>query len=152
MRKNKKTNIQKAKSALIVSLGAIIGLSFIGLLAQTTQSMMIIAPFGATAVLLFALPHSPSSTPLSVVSSYAIASAVGLVFLFYGAGDWLYIGIGFGITLFLLQIFEVVHPPAGAHYIVVTQGTLTLHALAPLIVGLSILVIIAIFFKRALSD
>lgn len=148
MRKNRKRTLHRLPPALIASVGAIVGLSFIGLVAQETRSMMIIAPFGATAILLFSLPHSNASKPLSVFSSYLLASVVGLVVLYYSNNDWLYIGVGLGIVLFIMQLLDIVHPPAGAHYIIVTQGSLTFSMIESLFVGLLTLTIFGLLLKK----
>ena len=148
MRKNKKSTLHRLPPALIASVGAIVGLSFIGLVAQETRSMMIIAPFGATAILLFSLPRSNASKPLSVFSSYLLASVVGLAVLYYSSNDWLYIGVGLGIVLFTMQLLDIVHPPAGAHYIIVTQGSLAFSMIEPLFVGLLTLTIFGLLLKK----
>lgn len=149
MHKDKHKFLVKLIPALIASIGAIVGLSFIGLVAEETQSMMIIAPFGATAILIFSLPDSPSSKPLSVFGGYLLASIVGAIALLYSSGDWLFLGIGFGVVLFVMQVFDIIHPPAGAHYIVVTQGTLTIQSIEPLFVGLIALVVMGLIAKQA---
>lgn len=48
-------NFFHVSESLIAGIGAFIGLSLIGLIAQKADTMMIIAPFGATAVLLVAI-------------------------------------------------------------------------------------------------
>lgn len=148
MQKNKSRLLQRVAPAIIAAIGSILGLTLIGLVAQETQSMMIIAPFGATAIILFSLPHSPAAKPLSVLGGYLIASWVGAFFLYYGLSDWLYLGIGFGVVLFVMQIFDVIHPPAGAHYIVVTQATLNINSIEPLFVGLLSLLAAAFITKK----
>ena len=149
MHKTKKSLFFRIVPPLIAAVGSIVGLSFIGLVAQETQSMMIIAPFGATAIILFSLPNSPSSKPLSVFWGYILASCIGAIVLVYGVEDWLFLGLGFGVVLFVMQIFDTIHPPAGAHYIVVTQGTLTLQSIEPLFVGLISLVVMGLVAKKA---
>lgn len=44
--------------------------------------------------------------------------------------------------------FDFVHPPAGAHCIVVTQGVLSLQNTEPLFIGLITLVIIGMLVKE----
>ncbi len=146
MRNNK--YYQHIIESVLAGVGAIISLSFIGLIAQEAGTMMIIAPFGATAVLLFSLPSSPLSRPLNIVSGYLIASIMGAIILTYSDGTWLYIGIGLGISIMLMQLLKVLHPPAGATYLVVTQGELTIHSIAPIFIGLLILIIMGVGIKK----
>ena len=136
------------QQSVFAGLGAMIALSFIGLIAEEAGTMMIIAPFGATAVLLFSLPSSPVSKPLNVFSGYLIASVIGAIILIYSDGSWLYIGIGLGISIMLMQLFKVLHPPAGATYLIVTQGALTIHSIAPVFIGLLLLTIMGMGINK----
>lgn len=129
--------------SIIVGVGAFIGLSLIGLIAQKADTMMIIAPFGATAVLLFSAPHSPFSKPLNIFSSYLISTLLGILILVYTDGGWLVIGMGLGIAMMLMHWSKTVHPPAGANFLIVTQGHLSFYLLEPLFIGLITLMIIA---------
>lgn len=146
MLKNK--NFFHLQQSVLSGLGAIIALSFIGLIAEEAGTMMIIAPFGATAVLLFSLPSSPVSKPLNVFSGYLIASVIGAIILTYSDGSWLYIAIGLGLAITLMQLLNVLHPPAGATYLIVTQGELTLSSIEPVFIGLSTLVIMGMGINK----
>lgn len=128
--------------SVIAGVGALIGLSFIGVIAQSANTMMLIAPFGATAVLLFSAPNSPFSNPMNIFGGYFISTVIGAVVLTYTSAQWLPIAIGLGLVIMLMHGFKVIHPPAGANFLIVTQGHLTLAILEPLIIGLITLVIV----------
>lgn len=134
--------------SIIVGVGAFIGLSLIGLVAQKADMMMIIAPFGATAVLLFSAPHSPFSKPFNIFSGYLISTVLGILVLVYTNGGWFSIGMGLGITMMLMHWSKTVHPPAGANFLIVTQGHLTFYLLEPLFIGLVTLMIIAFSVEK----
>lgn len=143
-----KKRLLHVAESIIAGIGALIGLSFIGLIAQSANTMMLIAPFGATAVLLFSAPNSPFSNPMNIFGGYFISSLIGAVVLTYTSGQWLPIAIGLGLVIMLMHGFRVIHPPAGANFLIVTQGHLTLAILEPLIIGLITLVIIAMSIER----
>lgn len=134
--------------SLIAGIGAFIGLSFIGLIAQSAQTMMLIAPFGASAVLLFSAPNAPFSQPWNIFNGYIISTILGSLVLVYTDGGWLSIGIGLGLTIMLMQWLRVIHPPAGANFLIVTQGHLTFYLLAPLFIGLITLVVVAMSVEQ----
>lgn len=50
---------------------------------------------------------------------------------------------GFGLTIMLMQWTKTIHPPAGANFLIVTQGHFALYLLEPPFVGLICLIIIA---------
>ncbi|MDP3267064.1 MAG: HPP family protein [Sulfuricurvum sp.] len=134
--------------SIIAGVGALIGLSFIGVIAQSANTMMLIAPFGATAVLLFSAPNSPFSHPWNVFGGYFISTVIGSIVLTYTSVGWLPIGIGLGLVIMLMHGFKVIHPPAGANFLIVTQGHLSLYLMEPLIIGLITLVIVAMSVQR----
>lgn len=144
MHKTKRKDYTHLTEGVLTGLGAFLGLSFIGLVAQSVHQMLIIAPFGATAVLLFSAPESQFSRPWNVFMSYMISAIIGFLILRYSNGQWLAIGGGFGIVIILMHIFKAIHPPAGANFLIVTQGHITFYLLWPLFIGLITLVIIGI--------
>lgn len=148
MYKDKKRNYFHYTESALAGIGAFIGLAFIGMIAEKADTMMIIAPFGATAVLLFSAPNSPFSRPLNVFGGYLISTIIGLLILKYSNGGWLMIGIGFGITIAMMQLLKVIHPPAGANFLIVTQGHLAMYLIEPLFVGLVILVVVGIVMEK----
>lgn len=139
---------QHILESILAGLGAIICLSFIGFIAEQANTMMIIAPLGATAVLLFSLPSSPVSKPLNILAGYLIASIIGAIILTYSDGSWLFIAIGLGMTIMLMQLLKVLHPPAGATYLIVTQGALTVHSIEPVFIGLILLMIMGMGLNK----
>jgi CBS-domain-containing membrane protein len=144
----KKRSFFHFTESMIAGVGAFIGLSLIGLIAQKADTMMIIAPFGATAVLLFSAPGSPFSKPWNIFGSYFIATIMGTLVLVYTDGGWFSIGTGLGLTIMLMHLAKVIHPPAGANFLIVTQGHLSIYLLEPLLIGLPTLIIIAIGIEK----
>jgi hypothetical protein len=70
--------------ALRAGLGALVGLGVAGLFllspqADQTLGLYLIAPFGATSVLVFAVPNSPLAQPWSAVVGNAAAALVGVL-------------------------------------------------------------------------
>lgn len=82
-------------------------------------AIWIMAPFGATAVLVFGLPQSPLAQPKNVILGHLLTAIVGLVFVkFIGVEPWsLAVATGIGISLMLIT--KTTHPPAGANPILV---------------------------------
>ncbi len=144
MHKINKINFRPYLDGIFAGIGAFVGLSLIGFIAQSVNQMLIIAPFGATAVLLFSAPESQFSKPWNVLMSYMISTIIGFLILHYSNGSWLAIGGGFGIVILLMHSVKAIHPPAGANFLIVTQGHLSFYLLWPLLIGLITLIIIGI--------
>lgn len=84
---------------------------------------MLIAPFGASAALLFVVPESPLSQPVNVLGGYLLATAVALGLNAVLPGTTAAMIVAVGIAIAAMSMTRLVHPPAGAIPLVV----MTLH-------------------------
>lgn len=121
-------------------LGSAVALGIVGFVAYAANQPLLIAPMGATAVLLFSLPHSPVASAPNVFSAYAIAVLCSLLVAMYPV--WWLAAIVVGLVITLTSAFKVIHPPAGAIPIVAVSAHYGTLALATAI-GSTILVLVA---------
>lgn len=85
------------------------------LLSQWSQHVWVMAPFGASCVLLYAVPQSPLAQPRNIILGHVLSASVGLLMLkLFGAELWS-IALAVGIAIALMQGLRCVHPPAGAN-------------------------------------
>jgi CBS-domain-containing membrane protein len=109
---------------LLVSLFAGIGAAIaIGLLAvaETLHSgaILLMAPFGASAVIIFGLPKSPLAQPKNVIFGHLITALVGVLFVEFVGVSALAIAIAAGMGVTLMLATKTTHPPAGANPILI---------------------------------
>ena len=93
------------------------------LLARLTLSLhaaLLIAPFGASCVLVFALPQSPLAQPRNVIGGHMISTLVGLCAYHLIGASPLSFGLAVGLAIAAMLLTAPLHPPAGADPIVVT--------------------------------
>lgn len=95
-------------------LGAFAGTSVVGGLAALTGSPMLLAPLGATAVLVFAQAASPLAQPANVLGGYLIAILITVLAGLVLPPVWWAGTIGVGLVIALMPLLRVTHPPAGA--------------------------------------
>lgn len=107
--------IQKVKGFM----GGTAGILVLSLLADYSGIPWLMAPFGATCVLLFAVPTSPLAQPRNIVLGHFISAAVGLVALFMFGDSYIVMAIAVGTAIMLMQHCRAIHPPAGANPIVI---------------------------------
>ena len=130
---------------LKAALGAAVAIAAASGLAVWTGLPFLIAPFGASAVLLFAMPGIPYSQPINVVGSYAVTALLMLGILYVCPWPWLAASIGVGCSIAAMQGLRVTHPPAGALAVLASSGTLSPLLLGVVaVVGSVILVAIAV--------
>src|SRR5258708_13990918 len=102
-----------AMQAVLGFLGGTLAIGVLGTIGKLTGLPLLIAPFGASSVLLFAAPDSAFAQPRNLVLGHLIASAVGLaVFWIAGAGIWQG-APALGAALAALQLARPWHPPPG---------------------------------------
>lgn len=137
-----------SKSGFVVRglIGGAIAVTMLGLTGAALQQTVLIAPFGASCVLLFAAPESPFAQPRNLVCGHLITATVGLLTLWLlGHSIWA-MGLAVGLVIALMDLTRTVHPPAGANPIVIMlSGKATLSfLLMPILLGVALLLLIAL--------
>ncbi len=64
---------------LIAGIGGLVAIAAIGALTNLVGHPLLMAPFGASCVLIFSVAASPLSQPANVVGGHFVATLVGLV-------------------------------------------------------------------------
>lgn len=143
--------VRPTSAQIIIGLiGGIAGIGAIAYLTQLAGVPLLMAPFGATCVLLFAAPGAPLAQPRNVIGGHLVATLVGLAVMnVAGAGPW-QMAVGVGLAIALMQVSRAVHPPAGANPIVVLTAGIQdwSFVLTPVLAGSIILVLIAVLINN----
>ena len=96
-----------------------VGLGIAGLFTLSSTigletGLFLIAPFGATSVLLFAVPNSPLAQPWSAVVGNTVAALVSLAVCMVVHDPVLRTATSVGLAVCVTVLCRAVHPPAGA--------------------------------------
>lgn len=95
-------------------IGAFLGIATLAYLSVYTQYPLLAAPFGATAVLVFAVPESPLAQPRNVVIGNCLGATISILLVhFFGIQPWVE-ALAVATTIKLMQLTKTIHPPAGA--------------------------------------
>ncbi|MFW8593486.1 HPP family protein [Cribrihabitans neustonicus] len=135
--------------ALAAGFGGILAIASLSLLPQQAELMLLMAPFGASCVLLFLVPASPLSQPANVIGGHAVAALIGLAAnaLLPDSGWAMALAVGLAITA--MALLRLTHPPAGADPLVVFASDPGLgFLLFPVISGAAVLVAMAALYHR----
>jgi CBS-domain-containing membrane protein len=100
-------------------VGAALAMGIIGWIGNVSHEPLLIAPFGASCVLLFAAPSSPLAQPVNVIGGHVVASALGLLMRLYLPGEWWAIALAVGVVITVMAALRITHPPAGADPVVI---------------------------------
>jgi CBS domain-containing membrane protein len=98
------------------ALGALLAVGVCGLLmhAMPIGAHWLIAPVGASAVILFALSHSPLAQPWSVIGGYLVATLVSLASVNVIPYPQAAAAVAVAASIWLMARLNCFHPPAGA--------------------------------------
>ncbi|WP_375688917.1 HPP family protein [Pseudooceanicola sp. LIPI14-2-Ac024] len=148
-----------ASEALRAGLGAGLGLLVAGLFVLSPQAdlrlgLYLVAPFGASSVLLFAVPNSPLAQPWSAVVGNTSAALVGVAVTLAVPDPALRIALAVGLAIAVMILLRAVHPPAGAVAMTAAMSPGAVQdlgfafALAPIAAGTVLLVLLAMAYAR----
>ena len=139
------------KKALIAGFFSTLTIGVLTVLTyKSTLGYFIAGSFGSSMVLLFGFPESPFAQPKNVFFGHLITALVGVVFVNYiPLPIYINIAIAVGAGVFLMILFDVVHPPAGGNPIMVIIGSASYNYLInPIISGCLIIILLAIFVNK----
>ncbi len=100
-------------------LGGLLAIGAVAWLGHVTGNPLLMAPFGATCVLLFSVPNSPLSQPANVIGGHLVSTAIGLLLHTMLPVEWWSLGLAVGLAIAAMAALRVTHPPAGADPLVV---------------------------------
>lgn len=105
------------RDRLLACFGALLGVAFVGAScwALLPASMpWIVAPIGASTVLLFAVPASPLAQPWAIFGGNSLSAMVGIATLFLIPDPLLAAPLAVALAILLMSLCRCLHPPGGA--------------------------------------
>lgn len=141
------------------SCGALLGILLTAtishqILGDTTELPFLIAPMGASAVLLFALPSSPLAQPWSILIGNSISAAVGVICVTLLGSTPLAAAIAVALATAAMFATRSLHPPGGAIALSAVIGGPAIHAqgflfiISPVGINSLALLFLAIIFNN----
>ncbi len=148
-----------ARARALACLGAMLGIGLAALVGTIVHGggealPWIVAPMGATAMLVFVVPASPMAQPWPVVGGCVLSALIG-----FAVGRWLghgalACGLAVGLAIAAMSISRSLHPPGGAVALTgVLGGSLVDSAgwwfpVAPVALNALVLVAAGVLFHR----
>lgn len=144
-----------ARERLRVALGAALGIGVTALLsqlwAQPGPGPWLVAPLGASAVLVYGLPASPLAQPWAVVGGNTLSALVAVLCVWALGPSAGTAALAVGAAIGLMFALRCLHPPGGASALLVAlNGVADWHfALFPVLVNSVILVGVGMLYNSA---
>lgn len=109
-------------SALAGLLGILLMQAILAVMPAGPGVSYLLAPLGASTVILFALPHSPLAQPWSLAGGLFLSAVIGALCGLWIQPAWLAIGLALGVSIWLTAWLRCIHPPGGAMAVVFAIG------------------------------
>lgn len=125
----------------------------IGLLAFSEQllpgNVLLMAPLGASAVLVFGVPDSPLAQAKNVILGHLITAIIGLLALTAFGVTPLSLAVATGAAITAMLITNTTHPPAGANpLLIMMTGQTWSFLFSPVFTGAVIIVVAGLIAKK----
>jgi CBS-domain-containing membrane protein len=144
---------------LVSTLGGFLGI--LGILGIShfflgdPAALLIVASMGASAVLLFAVPHGALAQPWAVLGGHTVSALVGVSCALLVPHELLAASLAVGLSIGAMYYLRCTHPPGGATALFAVIGGDTIHSLGyqyvltPVMLNAVVLVLVAFLFNYA---
>jgi CBS domain-containing membrane protein len=112
----------------VACVGAVFGIGLAGLIAhlvirgEPQLSLILTAPMGAAAVILFAVPSSPLAQPWSIIGGNMISALTGIAVSHVISDPVIGGAVAVGLAIAVMSLTRCLHPPGGAMALIGVVG------------------------------
>ena len=144
-----KYQLNRWQSIILASVLVSAVIALLKYIGDLTKRPLMIAPFAASLMLIFAVPRSPFVRTKNLVGGYLLGALSAIIlYKLFGANIWT-LAISAGVTVLFMEITHTLHPPAVALPIaMVSEHSSWSFLWMPLTVGVAILVVAAAVHRQ----
>jgi CBS-domain-containing membrane protein len=116
-------------------------------------ALPIVASMGASAVLLFAVPHGPLSQPWPLLGGHLFSALVGVTCARLFGSDFVSAAAAVGLAIGVMHLLRCVHPPGGATALFAVLGGPAVQqlgyqfVLTPVLLNVAVILLVAVAFN-----
>jgi len=147
--------VERVVSALGSGLAIAVLIGIIHWQIPGGEGWAVAASMGASAVLLFAVPHSALAQPWPVLAGHTVAAVIGVACARWCPERMVAAGFAVGLTVAVMQALKCVHPPGGGTALAAVMGGETIRSLGfgyvllPVLANAAVMVALAIAYNFA---
>lgn len=142
---------------LVAVLGGVVGITLIAFISYqftgASGAALIVPSMGASAVLVFAVPHGKLSQPWALIGGNLISAVVGVSCFKLVPDPFLAAGLAVGLAIGAMHLLGCIHPPGGATALAAVIGGPAINSLGygyvitPILLNVVIIFIVAVIFN-----
>jgi len=150
---NSNTHHEKIISAVGGCIGIFVVFIVSNWIVGVEAAVYIIPSMGASAVLLFAAPHSPLAQPWNLLGGHIISAGVGVICAQFIPIVAIAAAASVGLAIGAMYYARCIHPPGGATALAAVIGGAQIHSLGfayiinPVLVNAMTILIVALLFN-----
>jgi CBS domain-containing membrane protein len=116
-------------------------------------SASLVASMGASAVLLFAVPHGPLSQPWAVLGGHLVSAVIGVACARLPVQPLMSAALAVALAISAMYYLRCIHPPGGATALTAVAGGDAVHALGfhyvvtPVLLNVLVILLVAMVFN-----
>lgn len=136
---------------LLAGIGASLAIGLLSYMDQNLSDVaLLMAPFGATVVIVFGLPDSPLAQAKNVIFGHLITAFISIFFVQFIGVSPLYLAMATGLGVSAMLLTKTTHPPAGANPILIMLSAQSWSFLVtPVLIGAVVIVLLGKLMKTA---
>lgn len=126
------SNKSSHREKLISGVGGFLAILLIVLITRQfieDGAALIVASMGASAVLIFAVPHGPLSQPWSVIGGHVVSGFIGISSYQLIAEPAVAAAVAVGLSITVMYYLRCIHPPGGATALTAVVANGSVHEL-----------------------
>ncbi len=146
------------KERILSATGGLVAILLVAItshftLADRSAHFLIVASMGASAVLLFAVPHGALSQPWPVFGGHVISALAGVACGMAITNDYVAAPLAVGLAIAGMHYARCIHPPGGATALTAVIGGPAVHALGfgyvlnPVVTNVVVMLAVALVFN-----
>ena len=142
---------------LVATMGGILGIALIAYISfhvtGASGAALIVPSMGASAVLVFAVPHGKLSQPWPLIGGNLVSAIIGVSCYKLIPDPFLAAGVAVGLAIGSMHVLACIHPPGGATALAAVIGGPAINGLgygyvvSPILLNVTIIFIAAILFN-----
>jgi len=121
------------KEKAVSGVGGVLGILLVMAVSHSMLGLsgaaMLIASMGASAVLVFGVPHGPLSQPWPVLAGHGISAVIGVTCARLMPDAMLAAACAVGLSIVAMRVLKCIHPPGGATALTAVMGGQAVHDL-----------------------
>ena len=147
------SGLEKAVSGAGGLLGIAVILIVSGPLLHEPAGAVVVASMGASAVLLFAVPHGPLSQPWALLGGHHVSAFIGVSCAMLIPETVPAAGIAVGLSIAAMHLLRCIHPPGGATALAAVVGGAEVQSLGyqymltPVLLNVAVILLVAFLFN-----